>query len=314
MKGCAVIALVSVCGLAMPAAAQCESASAAPAVMTVSMQTPAAAGNIVEVATEAGSFKTLLAAAKAAGLVETLSGEGPFTVFAPTDAAFARLPEGTVENLLKPENKETLKTILLYHVVKGEAMAKDVVSRKQWDTVSGQRIDIKTSDAGAWVDKAKIIKTDIDASNGVIHVIDTVIMPETRNIVQVADSAGSFKTLLAAAQAAGLAETLSGKGPFTVFAPTDEAFSALPSGTVESLLRPENKQKLADILKYHVVPGRVYSDQAIDAGRAETVLGQSLDITSANGAVMVQKARVVTPDIEASNGVIHIVDRVILPE
>jgi uncharacterized surface protein with fasciclin (FAS1) repeats len=272
------------------------------------------ADTIVDIAVQAGNFKTLVAAVKAAGLAETLSGNGAFTVFAPTDEAFAKLPEGTVENLLKPENKETLKAILLYHVVKGEAMAKDVVSQKQWDTMSGQRIDIKTTGNSVTVDKARIVKTDIVASNGVIHVIDAVILPETKNIVQVAQGAGSFNTLIAAAKAAGLAELLMSKGPYTVFAPTDEAFKALPAATVESLLKPENKVKLASILKYHVVPGRIYSDQAIKAGRAETALGQTLDITSRNGAVMVQDARVGAADIEASNGVIHIINRVILPE
>jgi transforming growth factor-beta-induced protein len=320
MRGITIAALASLAGLATSAAAQCDtsamaqSGEMAPVIRTVSLQAPAAAGNIVEVATEAGSFKTLLAAAKAAGLVDALTGDGPLTVFAPTDEAFAKLPEGTVEELLKPENKEKLKSILLYHVVKGEAMAKDVTSRKQWDTLNGQRIDVKTSNNSVSIDKAKVVKADIAASNGVIHVIDTVIMPETKNIVEVAQGAGTFNTLLAAAKAAGLADLLASEGPFTVFAPSDEAFAQLPEGTVQTLLRPENKETLANILKFHVVPGRVYSDQAIEAGRAETALGQSVDIRSANGNVTVQKARVVTADLEASNGVIHVIDQVILPE
>jgi transforming growth factor-beta-induced protein len=320
MRGFTIAALASVAGLATSAAAQCDTSAVAqsgemaPVIRTVSLQAPAAAGNIVEVATEAGSFKTLLAAAKAAGLVEALTGDGPLTVFAPTDEAFAKLPEGTVAELLKPENKEKLKSILLYHVVKGEAMAKDVVSKKQWDTLNGQRIDVKTSGNTVTIDKARVAKADIAASNGVIHVIDTVMMPETRNIVEVAQGAGTFNTLLAAATAAGLADLLGSEGPFTVFAPTDAAFEKLPAGTVQTLLRPENKETLANILKFHVVPGRIYSDQAIEAGRAETALGQTVDIRSANGNVTVQKARVVTADLEAANGVIHVIDQVILPE
>lgn len=326
MRGMSIAALASIAGLATAAAAQtgaqCDTtygaAETAPAVRTVAMQSSnmqaAASGNIVEVASKAGNFKTLIAAAKAAGLAEALTGDGPLTVFAPTDEAFAKLPEGTVEELLKPENKEKLKSILLYHVVKGEAMAKDVTSKKQWDTLNGQRIDVKTTGNSVSIDKAKVVQADIGASNGVIHVIDTVIMPETKNIVEVAQGAGTFNTLLAAAKAADLAELLGSEGPFTVFAPTDEAFAKLPEGTVESLLRPANKQALANILKYHVVPGRVYSDQAIKAGRAETAMGQTVDITAANGNVMVESARVVTADVEAANGVIHIIDRVILPE
>ncbi|TWT97433.1 Immunogenic protein MPT70 precursor [Neorhodopirellula pilleata] len=133
---------------------------------------------IVEVAVGAKNFTTLVAAVKAAGLVDTLSGKGPFTVFAPTDEAFAKLPEGTVESLLKPENKEKLVSILTYHVVSGKVMAADVVKLSEAKTVQGSTVDIKVSDDGVMVDKAKVVKTDIECSNGVIHVIDSVILPE----------------------------------------------------------------------------------------------------------------------------------------
>jgi uncharacterized surface protein with fasciclin (FAS1) repeats len=133
--------------------------------------------DIVDTAVGAGSFKTLAAALQAAGLVETLKGNGPFTVFAPTDEAFAKLPAGTVENLLKPENKEKLKAILTYHVVAGKVMAADVVKLKTAKTVQGTTVDISTTGGKVKVDNANVVKTDIAASNGVIHVIDTVIMP-----------------------------------------------------------------------------------------------------------------------------------------
>jgi len=134
--------------------------------------------DIVDVAVSAGSFNTLVAALKAAGLVETLKGDGPFTVFAPTDAAFAKLPAGTVEELLKPENKAKLQAILTYHVVSGKVMAADVVKLTSATTVQGQSVTIKTPDGSVMVDGAKVIKTDIPASNGVIHVIDAVILPK----------------------------------------------------------------------------------------------------------------------------------------
>ena len=137
----------------------------------------AAPGDIVAVASSAGSFKTLVAAVKAAGLVETLQGKGPFTVFAPTDDAFAKLPAGTVENLLKPENKEKLVAILTYHVVPGKVMAADVKTMKA-KTVNGQELSIKVEDGNVTVDKAKVVKTDVAASNGVIHVIDSVLLPK----------------------------------------------------------------------------------------------------------------------------------------
>jgi uncharacterized surface protein with fasciclin (FAS1) repeats len=133
-------------------------------------------GDIVAVASGAGKFNTLVAAVKAAGLVETLQGKGPFTVFAPTDEAFAKLPEGTVASLLKPENKEKLVAILTYHVVPGKVMAADVKTMKA-KTVNGKELSIKVEDGKVTVDGAKVVKTDVAAKNGVIHVIDAVILP-----------------------------------------------------------------------------------------------------------------------------------------
>ena len=134
--------------------------------------------NIVEVAVEAGSFGTLAAALEAADLIETLQGDGPFTVFAPTDEAFAKLPEGTVESLLLPENKDQLTAILTYHVVAGSVVAEQVVGLDEAQTVNGQAVDISVDGAMVMVDDANVVATDIMASNGVIHVIDSVILPE----------------------------------------------------------------------------------------------------------------------------------------
>jgi transforming growth factor-beta-induced protein len=140
--------------------------------------TPAAPKDIVDTAVAAGSFKTLVAAVQAAGLVETLKSAGPFTVFAPTDEAFAKLPAGTVESLLKPENKDQLVKILTYHVVPGKVTAADVVKLDSAKTVQGGSLTIKVSDGKVYVDNAQVIKADILTSNGVIHVIDTVVMPK----------------------------------------------------------------------------------------------------------------------------------------
>jgi len=134
--------------------------------------------DIVDTAVAAGSFNTLVAAVKAAGLVDTLKGKGPFTVFAPTDDAFKKLPPGTLEDLLKPENKEKLKGILTYHVVPGKVMAKDVVKMKSAKTVNGQSLTIMVKDGTVMVDNAKVVKTDIMCTNGVIHVIDAVVLPK----------------------------------------------------------------------------------------------------------------------------------------
>ena len=271
------------------------------------------AGDIVDTAVAAGSFNTLAAALQAAGLVDALKGDGPFTVFAPTDDAFAKLPAGTVETLLKPENKDQLIGVLTYHVVKGAVPASKVVGLTGATTLNGQRVDIKVDGGQVQVDGANVVKTDIKCSNGIIHVIDSVILPASDDIPTTAAKAGSFKTLLAAAKAAGLVEALSGKGPLTVFAPTDEAFAKLPEGTVASLLKPENKGQLAAILKYHVVPGRVYSTDALAAGQAATLQGGKIKITASDSGAKVNDANLVATDIDSSNGVIHVIDAVILP-
>jgi|694.fasta_scaffold31869_9 uncharacterized surface protein with fasciclin (FAS1) repeats len=269
--------------------------------------------NIVETAVEAGKFKTLATALTAAGLVDAIKGPGPFTVFAPTDEAFAKVPKETLEMLLKPENKEKLKAVLTYHVVPGKVMAKDVVGLKGAKSLNGQRIDVKVDGSKVSVDGANVVATDIACTNGVIHVIDSVILPASDNIPAVATKAGKFSTLLAAAKAAGLVDALSGDKALTVFAPTDEAFGKLPSGTVESLLKPENKDKLKSILLFHVVEGRVYSEDAVKAKTAATLQGGKVEISVKDGAAYVNGAKILATDIDAGNGVIHVIDSVILP-
>ncbi|MEO0632455.1 MAG: fasciclin domain-containing protein, partial [Planctomycetota bacterium] len=245
---------------------------------------------------------------------DALTGEGPLTVFAPTDDAFAALPEGTVESLLQPENIDTLKAILLYHVVAGDVRAAQVVDLNTADTLNGQRVDIAVNGSNVMIDNARVVSADVLATNGTIHVIDKVLMPSTDDIIDTAVAAGSFGTLATAIKTAGLVEALKGDGPFTVFAPTDEAFAALPAGTVANLLKPENRDQLTSILTYHVVSGRVYSDQAIAAGTATTLQGDAITITSNNDGVMINGASVISADLDTSNGVIHVIDSVLLPE
>ena len=209
-------------------------------------------GTIVDIAAGNPSVSTLVTAVKAAGLVETLSGDGPFTVFAPTNEAFAALPKETLEALLKPENRDLLRKVLTYHVVPGDLMAKDLKSGNV-ATVAGGSVAIEVQNQKVNVNKASVVKADIDAKNGVIHVIDRVLLPpdfslttptkaqsaQPGTIVEIAAGNPSVSTLVKAVKAAGLAETLSGKGPFTVFAPTNEAFAALPKGTLDKLLSPK---------------------------------------------------------------------------
>lgn len=301
------------CGMTTAAKSDCSYAKDAceTTAMTVALAEPTL--NIVETAAEAGTFQTLLAAATAAGLADALTGEGPLTVFAPTDEAFAALPAGTVDSLLQPENIDTLRAILLYHVVEGDVRAAQVVNLDAAGTLNGQRVDVAVNGSTVNIDNAEVVAADVLATNGVIHVIDTVLMPSTDDIIDTAVAAGSFGTLATAITTAGLVEALQGDGPFTVFAPTDEAFAALPAGTVESLLQPENRDQLKSILKYHVVSGRVYSDQAIEAGQAATLQGDSLTIESDANGVTINGANVISADLDTSNGVIHVIDSVLIP-
>jgi len=169
----ALLALALLAGCSKDAAQATTTAAKEPATNQI------AEPDIVTVAATSGDFNTLVAAVKAAGLVETLQGDGPFTVFAPTDEAFAKLPAGTVDSLLLPENKQKLVAILTYHVVPGEVLAADVVRLSSANTVEGQPVSISADAAGVRVNDAKVIATDVMASNGVIHVIDSVLIPSS---------------------------------------------------------------------------------------------------------------------------------------
>lgn len=268
--------------------------------------------DIVDTAVAAGSFQTLVKAVQAAELVEVLKGEGPFTVFAPDDKAFARIPGVDLGALLA--DKKGLTKVLTYHVVPGRLMAKDVVGKKWLETVQGQSLRVQVLDGKVMIDDAEVTSTDIEASNGIIHVLNRVVTPRM-DIVDTAVQAGNFQTLVAAVQAAGLVETLKSRGPFTVFAPTDAAFAALPEGMVESLL--QDKTRLKAILTYHVVPGRILStdlETTVKPVPVTTVEGSAaLVLRSKDGTVHIDEAKVSTADIIVANGVIHVIDRVILP-
>lgn len=310
-----VFALVlAACG---PAATPAPEPTPVPPQPTATPEPEPALPDIIDTAVADGRFTTLVAAVQAADLVDALKGEGPFTVFAPTDDAFAALPEGTVESLLLPENKQALTDILLYHVVAGKVMAADVASLESAATLLGKDVAIRVDMGNVYINDAKVVITDIETSNGVIHVIDAVLLPpaeQAQTIVEIAAADERFSTLVAAVTAANLVETLSGEGPFTVFAPTDDAFAALPAGTVENLLLPENKQALTDILLYHVVAGKVMASDVVGLTSAPTVLGKDITITVRDGKVFLNDTvEVIITDIEASNGVIHVIDAVLLP-
>ena len=272
--------------------------------------------DIVETALSDGRFKTLATALTEADLVSVLQGEGPFTVFAPTDEAFAKLPEGTVAELLKESNREKLQAILKYHVLAGEATLSGALKAADVATVQGDSVEIGFSEGRVRVNEAALVNADIQCANGIIHVIDSVLLPpkpKQKNILETAEAAGSFSSLLAALEFTGLASMLNGEGPFTVFAPTDAAVSALPEDT-EELLKEENRDQLKAILTYHVVPGKVTAGDALNAGTATTVNGQPITVALKDGTLKVNGATLRTVDLQCTNGVIHVIDGVLLPE
>ena len=310
-----------------------------------------APGTIVEVAVASGAFPTLVAAVQAAGLVDVLSGEGPFTVFAPTEEAFAAALAAlglSAEELLADTG--LLTAVLTYHVLPVAAPAEVVVTLdgESVATVGGAEVAITVEGGTVMVNDATVVAADIEASNGVIHVIDSVLLPPVPEpedtemaesgdtgdmdesedvdemveveapgtIVEVAVASGAFPTLVAAVQAAGLVDVLSGEGPFTVFAPTEEAFAAALAAlglSAEELLADTGL--LTAVLTYHVLPVAAPAEVVVtlDGESVATVGGAEVAITVEGGTVMVNDATVVAADIEASNGVIHVIDSVLLP-
>jgi transforming growth factor-beta-induced protein len=264
--------------------------------------------NIVQTALAAGQFNTLASLLTKAGLVDTLSNDGPFTVFAPTDAAFAKVPKATLNALAK--KPALLKSVLLYHVVPGSVTAGDVVKLSSAKTLEGSSVLIRADKAGVYVNRAKVTTPDVMASNGIIHVIDKVLLPP-KNLVATAKAAGRFSTLTALLKKSGLAGTLAKKGPFTVFAPTDAAFAKVPKATLKALA--QNRTKLRAVLLYHVVKGQVTAAQAMKLRSAKTLEGKSLGIRVKRGKLIVGRATVTKADVLASNGVIHVVDKVLIP-
>jgi transforming growth factor-beta-induced protein len=268
--------------------------------------------NIVDIASGDENFESLVAALTKAELVETLQGEGPFTVFAPTDAAFEQLLADLGLSGLDELTKEDLTPILLYHVLSGKVMSSDLtdgyVSSLSPGAEAGTNAAILIDAALAQLNgDITISTTDIEASNGVIHVIDKVMLPN--DVVDLAINNSIFSSLVAALTKAELVETLQGEGPFTVFAPTDAAFTAFLDDqgvTLDDL----TKEDLVPILQYHVVSGNVTSDE-LSNGPVTTLNG---DVTiSIDGGGMVNDANVILADVQGTNGVVHAIDKVLVP-
>lgn len=267
----------------------------------------------------AGQGRDLATVARAAGLTKLLAcvgatglelPKGPVTIFAPTDAAFDALPKGTVEKLLRPEGKATLRTILLQHVVEGRLGSAEVLNQRGLSTLAGQQLAVDF--AAQTVGGAGFVATDVPFDGGIVHVVDRVLLPETRSIAAIAVADKSLQTLVAATKAAGLAEQLGpDNGPWTVFAPVDSAFAKLPKAALQDLLQPENRDALVRILGLHVVPGRIAARELLQKQKLTTLMGAPIEARLVDGKLTVGGARLIATDVQAKNGVIHLIDTVI---
>ncbi len=279
-------------------------------------------GDLVDTAFGAG-FNILVDAVQAAGLESALRSEGPFTVFAPTDEAFAKLPAGLLDALLLEENQDKLQQLLKYHVVSGRVTRSDLRWYQRVETLEGSDLENRrffrlVVVKGTWVKLA-----DVMATNGVIHVIDDVLVPEgftledpvepTLDLVDTAAGAGLSK-LVEAAQAAGLEGALRGDGPLTVFAPTNLAFENLPNGLLDELLEEENIGLLQELLLYHVTAGDIRSTDLRRFQFVEMLAGGKTAVFKTwRERIYVNRSRVVARDVVATNGVAHVINRVLIP-
>ncbi|MBK9254696.1 MAG: fasciclin domain-containing protein [Saprospiraceae bacterium] len=278
---------------------------------------PAASNTVVDIIVNSPDHNTLEAAVIAADLADVLSGDGPFTVFAPTDAAFAALPEGVLDALLS-DPQGALTDILLYHVVDDNLTSTDIFNLisqgfPYFVTLNGKTVTITASLEGAFINNAKITVTDIIADNGIVHVIDAVLIAPDSTIIDVVRNSDVHNILELALDSAGVSDILSGYGPFTLFAPTDAAFEALPEGTIEALLQdPEGL--LSEILAYHVIGGSALSTDLFDSQSIITLAGKPIKVTINNEGIFINDAKVIIADIVTDNGVVHVIDAVLIPK
>lgn len=273
---------------------------------------PPAPTTVLDVVVNSPDHTQLEALVIAAELAGALAGEGPFTVFAPTDAAFAALPAEVV-NALVADPTGALANTLLYHVTAGVAISSNLSDGQNISNLAGQGLDISINENGVFVNNAQVIVADIHTDNGVVHVVDAVVLPPApTTVLDVVVNSPDHTQLEALVIAAGLVEALSGEGPFTVFAPTDAAFAALPAEVVNALVA-DPTGALADVLLYHVVSGVADSKRLSDGQRNTTLLGENITISINDSGVFVNDAQVIVVDIHTDNGVVHVIDAVLVP-
>ena len=267
---------------------------------------------VVDIIVNSSDHNTLETAVIQADLAVTLSGDGPFTVFAPTDAAFNALPNGVLDNVLADNN--VLTAILLHHVHSGNALSTDLSDGMEVPTLNDDILTVSINGEVVMIDMATVTVADIIASNGVVHVIDMVLLPETddQTVMSIIANSPAHSILEEALLAAELDGTLSGDGPFTVFAPSDDAFDGLPDGALDLILA--NTEQLTNLLLNHVHSGNVLSTDLSDGMMVPTLNETELTVSIDGMTVMIDLATVTQADLTASNGVVHIIDKVLLPD
>jgi uncharacterized surface protein with fasciclin (FAS1) repeats len=278
--------------------------------------------DIVELAESQPDLSTLVQALVVGKLTDTLSRQGPYTVFAPTNEAFAKLPAADLQHLLA--NPTKLASLLEYHVLAGNFKMRDLMSVRSAKTLEGDVVTVAGSGSIVTVNNARVLKADVGATNGIVHFIDTVLMPPNGlklqtgtssgidNIVQLAQANPDLSTLVSALTAGGLTGTLAGTGPFTVVAPTNEAFSKIETKALNALLA--NKAALDKVLEYHVFAANFSMRELMAVKIAQTLEGESVEVSNPGSSVIkVNDARVLKADVYASNGIVHVIDTLLMP-
>merc|ERR1712048_29264 len=285
------------------------------ATTTTVTTTTAGLGNTVSgIASRTKDLSTLVSALEAADLVTTLTSTGPFTVFAPTNEAFAKVPNATLTYLLG--NKTALTEVLKYHVAAGDLKSTNLKNGEQITTLEGKNVTVAITGTTVKINDATVTTANVNATNGVVHIIDAVLLPPglaLPTIPELAEGVKDLSTLVTALGKADLVTALSASGPFTVFAPTNDAFNGLPAGVLDALLKPENKDKLVEVLKYHVASGEVLSKSLKNGESIQTLEGGNVTVKVSGSSVQINNASVTEADVLAANGAVHVLIAVLLP-
>jgi len=266
---------------------------------------------VVDIVVNSNDHNTLETAVLAADLAGTLSGAGPFTLFAPTDAAFSALDPDLL-NAALGDPQGLLTEVLLYHAISGDIRSGDLMDGQTAMTINGKNINVTIDPDGVLINNARVTVVDLVAENGVVHVIDAVLLPPRVTVVDVVVNSDVHTTLETAVLAADLAGTLSGDGPFTLFAPTDAAFDALDPAVLTAAL-DDPQGLLTQVLLYHAISGDIRSGDLMNGQTATTINGKDVTVTIDPDGVIINDARVSMADIVTDNGVVHVIDAVLLP-